>query len=136
MRYFNPRSPSRERQQNLLKTLIKIIYFNPRSPSRERRLKFHKYNHLLYFNPRSPSRERLIANKPQNSNSKFQSTLSKQRATADLARLVTTIPKFQATLSKQRATIKMGMFYPSYLRFQSTLSKQRATFTIVSDSII
>ena len=57
-RDFNPRSPHRERRK-LSKVTVTAYYFNPRSPHRERPSVIHTpATFLLDFNPRSPHRER------------------------------------------------------------------------------
>ena len=56
-KYFNPRSPHRERHLSRTDSSI-LWHFNPRSPHRERLGIMVRIETRLYFNPRSPHRER------------------------------------------------------------------------------
>ena len=61
-----------------------LHYFNPRSPSGERQLSTLKLTRNFYFNPRSPSGERPDFAYLCVPEFQFQSTLSKRRATAKI----------------------------------------------------
>ena len=81
LKYFNPRSPHRERRY-LLYLIITLSNFNPRSPHRERRKNISDMSSWRdNFNPRSPHRERHHNRFLRWMYLRFQSTLPSQGAT-------------------------------------------------------
>ena len=154
-RYFNPRSPHRERLCLHL-SICRICRFQSTLPSQgatccQSQKYAHKYISIhapltgsdwrllrwrlpfQYFNPRSPHRERRQCGRVRRRYTLHFNPRSPHRERPDIKRWHETVQKFQSTLPSQGATALPFVLCVCQL-FQSTLPSQGATESVVQES--